>query len=1259
MLSLNVNGLGQLNKRREIFRYVKSKLPQIVLFQETYSSKEIETVWSNEWGSRIYFSHGKSNSRGVATLFTKKFFNEGNSVEGYWNDDEGRFLAIECVLQGKRILIVNIYAPNEDDPAFFVKLFGFLDKDNLNFEEMMVNGDFNTTLDPNDDKRSNSTTDHHGRKRQVLLEAMEQLGLVDIWRTLHPNTFQFTFRRMEPYVSLSRIDYMLITTGLVQAVRGCRIIPRYMTDHSMLEIEYNLDEHPRGPGYWKLNNTFLSDKDFLESINKTIDEYFINIDNSGQTHTPDVTWEALKALLIAEAKNFSIRKAKGRNNLMELLQHKLLKLDEKLAQGIHTDKIKRDIRRTEQFLMDEYEQVTQSAIFRSKSQFYAEGDKPTQYFFNLEKSRARGRAITLLKGEDDSDIADPKLILKEIRLYYKKLYSTRNLTDCGKVDKLKHIDNAPRLTEELKMVMDLPISNDEISMALKSMPNNKCPGNDGLSTEFYKMFWLKLKDHYCNAIQYAIANGCLHQSARMGIISLLPKKDKDTRYLKNARPLTLMNVDYKIYSKVLSLRLKEVLPYIIHDDQTGFMSGRDISLNIRKVLDIIQYTEINKIGAVVITIDYAKAFDSIEYEFIWNAMKYFNFGSVFIDYVKILFKESMARVINNGWLSEFIYPTRSTKQGCSTSPAIFNICAELVAISIRNNPKIKGIKINEIEYKLAQFADDMNLFLEFDRITLQELVGTFGVYQCIAGLAVNYDKTYIYRIGSLRNSCAKLYTGKPFVWTNAPIVILGVVISHNMCDLQYLNFYSAFVKMANVCKLWGRRKLSLMGKVVINSLVASVLMHKMTVLDGLEDQYVVAYEKLLRDFLWDSKKPKIALNTLYNNKKLGGLGLIDIRGRDMAIKTQWVAKCKRFEQIHNLATYFLGDKDIWRLHIASKDVRKIKSVSSFWQQVLKCWACFTTDKIISRGINNMPNTIRKMYIKWNSSIVVGHSMLSAKQCDYFGISLVEHLISTINVDNWLSLPEMRTLCNNHGNKIFLLQSIICALPNHYLEILRGHRGNDGGAESRRLNYNYGNIPFKITRLVYQDLVHKELSHGLLAAKWSTKIHADISAEDLDTAFSNINLLASNTKLRDFQYRFLHRRIFTNKMLYRWGLVDSERCYLCLDEYETIEHLFFDCQVIKRFWTQFFSWYECLTDTEVNLTAKELLLNQHLEGKITILDSFVLIAKQYIFRCKCTDRLPNFYNCKDEIFYICKIERRIAVINDRRKKFIKKWSILLK
>lgn len=1237
--------MGAEQKRRELFRYAKTHKPQIVLFQETYSTVNCETVWSNEWGNRIYFSHGTSNSRGVATLFGRNF---AGSIKGYWTDKQGRFLAVNCLINDKSILIVNVYAPNEDEIEFFVSLFEFLESDSVEFEEVVIGGDFNTTLNLARDKRSSSHFDHHKRKREILLQFMDSQNLLDIWRVFHPDTFQFTFKRLEPQVTMSRIDFFLISQGLRTYVNNCRIIPRYITDHCMLELVVNLEDNPRGPGYWKFNNLQLADKDFVELINKTIDDYEVRVQASGVVHTPDIKWEGLKALLTSEIKRFSIQKAKGKSKLMELLQHKLLKLDTKLTQVTDKEeqkKITRDIKKTEEFLFFEYESVTQSAIFRSKAEYYALGEKPTKYFFNLEKSRSRAKALNLLKTQEGMDITDPKEILSEIQKYYAKLYQSRpHLFDKEKYN----IDGMPKLSQDLKDALDLPLTLKEMGEALRSMPSNKCPGRDGFTVEFYKKFWDKLGLLYFQAITYALGKGILHTSARQGLLSLLPKKDKDSRYLNNARPITLMNIDYKILSKTLALRLKEVMPFIIHEDQVGFMAGRDISLNGRKVLDIIQYVNSNNIAALIITIDYAQAFDSLEHDAIWGALELFNFGQTFIGFIKTLFADGFANVINNGWFTNFIYPSRSTKQGCSISPFLYNICAELIATVLRKNSKIKGITINEMEYKLSQFADDMTLFLLFEKESLVEVVKALDAFQEASGLQVNYNKTAIYRIGSLQDSNAKLYTGKPFVWKNDPITILGIQISNIMSELQYLNFVPVFEKMFNVCKLWSRRNLTLSGKVlVINNLMSSLFIHKLAVLDSIDEMYVKEYENLVRRFLWGSGKPKIALDTLYNARQFGGLSLFNLRQKDNAIKTQWVAKCKKFPQIFNLAKTFLPDPEVWQCRVSPKDVMKTGLLSKFWKDVWINWAKFTYKTTYSKG------ELLQSRIKWNSSIKINNAMIMQKECETLRINFVGDLVASTGKE-WKSGLELQQMAENNHNRFFALQALISACPAIWKKYLSG----ETQIQNMKMNYNFHSIPYKLTRIVYEDLVFKEKSHGKLAQKWSIRLGDNVDIQEIDEAFLRIKELATNIKLRDFQFRFLHRRILTNKTLYEWKIVTSDRCTFCTVEYETIEHLFLECTVVKRFWTQFYCWYEGMTDTEINVSPKDLVLNQVFH-KIDILDTLILIAKQYIYRCRCQDRHPNFYILKDEFFYICKIERRMAVIYDTRRKFQKKWSLFLK
>lgn len=183
--------------------------------------------------------------------------------------------------------------------------------------------------------------------------------------------------------------------------------------------------------------------------------------------------------------------------------------------------------------------------------------------------------MTALKLQDGTITSDPKIILQEQARFFQNLY-TKN------PDVKFNLDHLPgaKLSKEQTEFTNQKLTLEELSLALQAMPNGKTCGCDGLSTEFYKFFWPKLKQVYFNAIQHAVQCGSFFRSTKRGIITLIPKKNRDPLSLKNWRPLTMLNVDFKIYSKALANRMKRVLPTIISEDQTGFMKGRNIATNI-------------------------------------------------------------------------------------------------------------------------------------------------------------------------------------------------------------------------------------------------------------------------------------------------------------------------------------------------------------------------------------------------------------------------------------------------------------------------------------------------------------------------------------------------------------------------------------------------------------------------------------------------------------------------------------------------------
>jgi hypothetical protein len=144
-----------------------------------------------------------------------------------------------------------------------------------------------------------------------------------------------------------------------------------------------------------------------------------------------------------------------------------------------------------------------------------------------------------------------------------------------------------KIDEIEKAALEQEVDDNEIADALKSFATNKSPGIDGFTTEFYNFFWPKIKELVCNSLKYGLQTGQLSIDQHRGILSLIPKKGKDTKILKNWHPLTLLTTDYKILAKVMATRLQRVLTDLISTDQSGGIKGRSTYNNIRSVVDLM------------------------------------------------------------------------------------------------------------------------------------------------------------------------------------------------------------------------------------------------------------------------------------------------------------------------------------------------------------------------------------------------------------------------------------------------------------------------------------------------------------------------------------------------------------------------------------------------------------------------------------------------------------------------------------------------
>ena len=231
-------------------------------------------------------------------------------------------------------------------------------------------------------------------------------------------------------------------------------------------------------------------------------------------------------------------------------------------------------------------------MIRSRAQYIDQSEKPTKYFCALEKHNYVSKIICNLEQEDGNKITDQEEILKETKKFYENLYKSRD-------DTLENIDLEEYMKDNEVMKLSNGLANNiegiltykEISNTLYKMKSDKSPDISGLTAEFFKVFWKRLCHFGLRSINAGFNNKELSLTRHQGIITCIPKKNKSKNFLKNWRPLTLLDVVYKIASGAIANMLKQVLDIIICKDQTGFIKGRYIGENTRLIYNLTNYTE--------------------------------------------------------------------------------------------------------------------------------------------------------------------------------------------------------------------------------------------------------------------------------------------------------------------------------------------------------------------------------------------------------------------------------------------------------------------------------------------------------------------------------------------------------------------------------------------------------------------------------------------------------------------------------------------
>ena len=482
-------------------------------------------------------------------------------------------------------------------------------------DNIVIGGDFNLTLNCELDRFNSKYNNHKATK--VLKSGMNELQLVDVWRDRNPEESRYSWFKRNPSYSASRIDMMLINQGLASNVIDVDYCYSCKSDHSMVTIEVQVDIFERGPGIWKLNFRLLANDEYCEGIEEVMRK--CKNTNKVTTNPFSNTWETIKCECAEYSNQFAKQiSSKKKSLLLDLYLWKEVLEKEIGNQNDGFYLVNRKIEELES-------ERCKSSAFRARCNWERYGCKSSKYFFSLEKCNYGNKTMFTVILDDGSICKSQKRILDKQVKFYEELYQKD-----PKIDFTVSNDSDTCITDEHYKMLKTPISEEELSSAVKSLPFGKVAGSDGLPIEFYVKFWSSIAKVLKGVYDEVLTNGELTRTMKKGVMTLIPKKNKDTRKICNLRPLTMLNLDYKVLAKLLATQLKLVMPDIVKSEQTGFMENRQLHDNVRKMTDIIVHVNQTKKRAVIVSIDFEKCFDRIEHASIFAALKFFGFPEIFV-----------------------------------------------------------------------------------------------------------------------------------------------------------------------------------------------------------------------------------------------------------------------------------------------------------------------------------------------------------------------------------------------------------------------------------------------------------------------------------------------------------------------------------------------------------------------------------------------------------------------------------------------------
>ena len=1149
---------------------VESTLRKVMFFENSFKSDFdffffLETHHSDEndipnellrYDATHHIIHsprtGQDKYAGIIGLVSKKY-----DITDEEHMLQGRLVGLrlqECST-GKSFRLSAVYFPTnqkldlEQIDSICNKLrFFHSDQDTTN----VILGDFNFIDNPRDKKNGLNSKDR--LLNTVWVPFLEEMDLVDPFREQNPNRTVWSFVGN----GNSRIDRVYIDSVSMGRVTNLKYIRTPFHGHRILSFHLK-NTVEWGKSYFKLNTSLFEDEQYATIVDEAIDEV-------GRLTNRNIKekWE----IFMMSMKTKSIRYSSRRNWTKKRLKIALIRQIEAIEENNlqhsctpHYEHLKGRLKEIQDKEIDGY--ITRVRFLAP----YEKSECDVAFFSKLEDRKKASDGINQLAEKQDGEIfTDRENILRIATNFYKNRYTSEKVNEKIQDKLLGKIKT--KLSKEVKDELDAPITVEEVEKAIDNLPRGKSPGIDGFPVEFYKVFWTKIKTLFMAYLR-AVKRDGLPNNRNVSIIKLSYKKKGEICLLSNYRPISLINADVKIITKVLAERLKLALPSIIHPTQTA-VYGRRIDQNIHLVRDLIDIANRDNDTAAFIFLDQEKAFDRVNHKFLFRVMETFGIGENFVGWVRRIYSNATSVLGINGFFSEKIPLQRGVRQGCPLSALLYVLVLEVLAVQLRSNPNIVGFTIGGEKIVSVHYMDDTTIIIKQNRC-FKEVIKELSQYSEASEAKVNYSKTKGLWAGSWKGR--RLSPMDNIKWTSGNVQNLGIYFGNN--DPGQKTFDDIVPKFQRRLGYWKQFTLTKIGKArVVEMFLASKLVYAMKFYPIPPHFQKQLQNSIFKYVNFPNKVITIGQKEMWKIKVNGGCKLVNMQVKSETSKAKWLMEMATNPNFRiNLLTFtdmlgVQGGNNFGRdLIFMDKSFisRTLKTPNRFYKEAFQALSQFDRMKGIPLREDWDNENI------FHNPLVLGKSGKTLKETKHFQDNKIFKLGQLLDE----KAKEARGIPHDRNQVSLLKNSTLYLGPSGI-----------GAVKDDWLFFANG-TDIKMTCLtqkdLYEDAILRKSRDHKYQTKWVDKLNTVIIWEEVWASVHN-NLHSNATKCAIWEQ--LHLNFYTQYSYNKWH-DSSDLCPLCQKSPVDIFHIILDCDFANSVWTELQPFLRRLLATNVNDQEKAL------------------------------------------------------------------------